>query len=122
MKIIIAILPTVLLVVIGQIITKWRISYLSELYTYPSPSFHHKIVYYLLDPYVFFAYLCSFIASASWFFVIEKYQVSTAFPIYIGSTLLLVLLCGAIVLKEPLTFNKILSVMLIVLGVYIGSK
>lgn len=122
MKLLFATFPTVFLVVFGQLLTKWRISQLSSSVSDVKSGAISKIFYYLLDPYIFLAYATSFIASAAWFLVVEKYQISNAFPIYIGTTVLLVGLGGVYFFNEDLNVTKIISYLLIIVGVYFASR
>jgi multidrug transporter EmrE-like cation transporter len=120
MKLLISILPVVFLVVISQIVTKWRLSQLAEKLL--NLSGWPKLYIYLTDFYIISAYIISFLASVFWLLVAEKYDISIAFPVYIGLTVILVFFGGVFFLNEPISVNKSVSIALIILGVCIGSK
>lgn len=120
MKLLISIFPVVFLVVISQIITKWRLSHLAE--QIQGLSGWPKLYIYLTDFYIVSAYIISFLASIFWLLVAEKYDISIVFPVYIGLTVMLVFLGGVVFLNEPISINKSISIALIILGVCIGSK
>ena len=120
MKLLVSIFPVVFLVVISQIITKWRLSQLVE--QIQGLSGWPKFYIYLTDFYIIFSYLASFLASVFWLLVAEKYDISIAFPVYIGLTVMLVILCGVVFLNEPISIYKAISITLIIIGVCIGSK
>ena len=113
--------PTVFLVVFSQLVTKWRISYLADV-TLNMPDRWSRLTFYMLDPYIVTCYASSFLASIAWLFVVERYEISNAFPIYIGLTILLVSIVGSLIFNEPLTQAKLLSIVLIIVGVIIGAR
>jgi multidrug transporter EmrE-like cation transporter len=116
MKMLIAMMPTVFLVVFGQLVTKWRINQLSGTML-PVSGKWARMAVYLFDPYVVTAYVASFLASIAWIFVVEKFDVSSAFPVYIGITIALVSTGGILMFHESYTLLKIISIFLIVCGV-----
>ena len=120
MRLLISIFPVVFLIVISQIVTKWRLTQLAE--QIQGLSGWPKFYVYLTDFYIVSAYILSFLASVFWLLVAEKYDISIAFPVYIGLTVMLVFLGGVIFLNEPVSINKSISIALIILGVCIGSK
>lgn len=121
MKMLLAMAPTIILMVYGQLLTKWRVQTLSESGLAGEDGFQ-RMVGYLLDPYILSAYVTTFAASIAWMFVVERYALSAAFPIYIGLTVALVAVGGVIFFAEPLDGWRILSIVLILSGVAIGSR
>ncbi len=117
----IAIFPTLLLVVYGQLIIKWRVDLLSEAMK-GAPNLLARLSIYLQDPYIISSYLAALAGSAAWMFVVEKYAISIAFPIYVGLTVVAVAIGGCLFFNEALTLTKIASILLIILGVAIGSS
>ncbi|HZS65765.1 MAG TPA: SMR family transporter [Burkholderiales bacterium] len=121
MRLILAILPTMLLVVFGQLLMKWRLGVLS-------PAAHSasgpldRLALYLTDPYVLGAYVAAFASSITWMFVLESHPVSLAFPLHIGLTVMAVVLGGIYLFGEPLSAWRIFAVCLIVAGIAIGSR
>lgn len=116
-----AIAPAVILMVYGQLVTKWRVHSMAAAAD-GSQSFLTRAMGYLLDPYVLTAYVTTFAASVAWMFVVERYPISTAFPIYIGLTVIMVTAGGALLLGETITGWQVLSIVLILAGVAVGSR
>jgi len=121
MRLILFLLPTFLLVVYGQLITKWRVGVLSaDLPAGSGPL--ERLTLYVTDPYILSAYAAALGGSVTWMFVIESFPVSLAFPLYIGLTVVAVVLAGAWLFGEPLTPARILAVALILAGIVVGSR
>jgi small multidrug resistance pump len=57
------------------------------------------------------------ISLAALVFVLEKMQVSISYAIWAGSGTAIIALIGILFFKEPVTFVKILSISLIILGI-----
>ena len=121
MKLVLALLPTIVLVVYGQMIIKWRVAALSGAALSASAPLDRLLVY-VMDPYILSAYAAALGGSMTWMFVVESYPVSLAFPLYIGLTVALVVLGGIWLFGEPITPLRILAIALILAGVAIGSR
>lgn len=121
MKLILAILPTMLLVVLGQLLIKWRIGVLNQVAP-PASGALERLAQYLTDPYVLAAYVAALASSMTWMFVLESHPVSLAFPLHIGMTVTAVVLGGIYFFGEPITAARILAIGLIVAGVALGSR
>lgn len=121
MKMILAMSPTILLVVYGQLITKWRISVLAERLEDVDGSIV-RLFEYIKDPYIASSYIAALLGSAAWMFVVERYAISIAFPIYVGLTVLAVAIGGCLLFSEAITPMRGLAIALIVAGVAIGSR
>jgi multidrug transporter EmrE-like cation transporter len=121
MKLLLTMSPTVILVVYSQLATKWRVGTLFG-DTVPAVDALSRLLIYLKDPYIVSAYFASFIASITWMFVVENHAISKAFPIYIGSVILLVTIGGLLIFREPISPQRMASIALIILGVILGSN
>ena len=121
MKFLLAMAPTILLVVYGQLVTKWRVAFVLRENT-PSGGRLEKLLQYLTDPYILSAYGCVFLSSIAWMFVVERYPLSQSFPVYIGITFCLVTLGSAIIFGENITTLRWISIALIGFGVALGSQ
>ena len=113
--------PTILFVVYGQLITKWRVEALMADMAGASDR-AARLFIYMKDPFIISAYLASFLGSLAWMFVAEKYDISIAFPIYIGLTVLLVSFGGVLIFKDVFTAQRLIAISLIMLGVIVGSR
>jgi multidrug transporter EmrE-like cation transporter len=121
MRLILAILPTMLLVVYGQLVIKWRVSALSGV-AQPESGPLERLGLYLTDPYILSAYIAALGSSMTWMFVVESHPVSLAFPVHIGLTVMAVVVGGIYLFGEPITAPRILAVVLILAGISIGSR
>ena len=121
MKMLFAMSPTILLVVYGQLVTKWRIGLLSNAMQ-GSPDYLARLFIYLQDPYILSSYAAALAGSAAWMFVVERYTIAIAFRIYVGLTVFAVALGGCLLFDEHLTSSRLVAILLIVAGVAIGSR
>lgn len=121
MNMLIAMTPTILLVAYSQLITKWRVEALMADMATNTDRFS-RILIYLKDPFILSAYLASLFSSFAWMYVAEKNDISIAFPVYIGLTVLLVSLGGVAFFKDEFTASRIVAITLILAGVAIGSR
>jgi multidrug transporter EmrE-like cation transporter len=81
-----------------------------------------RLLYYVFDPFILSAYAASLGGSVAWIFVVERYDLSLAFPIYVGLTVLSVAVVGILLFGEPLSWQRALSIALILAGLVIGSR
>lgn len=113
------ILPVALLVAYSQLMVKLR-SASGSIVTDTTPL--SRLLSFLSDPWVVSAYGSALIASFAWLFVVTKLPLTTAFPVYIGITFLMVLIGGWIFLAEAITITKVLAALLILAGVALGVR
>jgi len=121
MKLLLALLPTILLTAYSQLIIKWRITTLVTT-TSESSGLVARAVLYLSDPYIFSAFVFSFLSAIAWFYVAERYPVSIAFPTYVGVLFAIVTIGGALLLKENISAQHLLGLALILIGVVVVSR
>lgn len=119
MKLLLALAPTICLVVFGQLVTRWRVVALQTLNQ--SESGLSRLSTYLADPWIVLAYAAVFASSITWIFVIERYPLSLAFPLHIGLTVFIVTLSSTLLFNEPLTPQRIVAIVLIIAGVIIAN-
>jgi len=121
MKLLMAVLPTILLTSYSQLMIKWRVTTLAAA-TAHSLSVPGRTFAYLLDPYIMSAYAFSLLSSVAWFFVCERYPVSIAFPFYVGVLFSVVTVCSALLLKETISAQHLVGLVLIMIGVVVVSR
>lgn len=114
------IVPTILLVTYSQIILKWRIAKFGEI-PYDNLDRLMFLLRALLDPFIASGVLAAFIASLTWIAAISKVPLNVGFPLYYGLTFALVIMCCICFLNEPVTGFKLIGIVLILIGVVIGS-
>jgi multidrug transporter EmrE-like cation transporter len=113
-------LPTIILVVFSQLVSKWRVGILAKSMD-QTPDRWMKLYVYLSDPYIVSAYSAALLGSFTWIFVIARYPISLAFPVYIGLTVLCVMVGGIVFFHESFAFNKLLAAIFILAGVVLAS-
>lgn len=121
MKMLMYILPVTMLVAYSQLIVKWRTAKV-EIINTPSQGVLDKLLSFLSDPYIFSGYLMALLGSFLWLFVISRIPLSIGFPIYIGITFLLVIVGSWLILGEELTLIKLISALIIFIGIVIGAS
>jgi multidrug transporter EmrE-like cation transporter len=121
MKIVIFVLPIALLVAYSQIIVKWR-TLGSDGADMQNLHLFARMLKYLSDPILLSGYVAALLASFVWLYVIEKLSLVVAFPVYIGVTFVLVIIGGWIFLAETINAMRLVSLLLILIGIIIGVK
>lgn len=110
---------TILLTVYGQVIIKWQVVSAGTIpeITYDKILYLGKLV---LNPWVLSGFVAAFVAALSWMLAMSKLQLSYAYP-FVSLTFVLVLICSSLLFSEPITWQKIIGLIFIMLGVCISS-
>lgn len=114
------ILGTIFFTVYGQIVLKWRINGVGSL----PENFNEKLFFLfklLFDPWIFSGFLAAFIASFFWMATMTKFDISYAYP-FMSSAFVLVFLFSVFLFQEPVTWQKVFGLSLIVAGIIVTSK
>jgi multidrug transporter EmrE-like cation transporter len=114
------VLLTVVLTVYGQIVIKWQVLAAGSL---PAAAGDRAtfVAKLLINPWVMSGLGAALVASACWMLAMTKLPLSHAYP-FMSLSFVLVLLLSFGIFSEPLTWQKILGVALIVAGVVLGSQ
>jgi multidrug transporter EmrE-like cation transporter len=112
------ILPVALLVTYSQVAMKWRAG-VTE--TAATGTFSRRFIELVTDPVILSAYAAALLASFAWLYVVTRLPLSTAFPLYIGVTFVMVMFCGWFFLSEAITLTKVVAVLLILSGILVGA-
>lgn len=107
-------------VIYGQLMTKWRVNILGTIIP-QDRGILLKLFAYASDPLIVSAYASSFLASIAWVFVVEHNDVSLAFPIYIGLVTGIIALGGHFLFQESMSIQKIMAIVLIMIGVALAA-
>lgn len=121
MRLLLAILPTILLTAYSQLVMKWRVMALAAS-DGGSRGVAMRAIYYLADPYVLSACVCSLLSAIAWFFVVERYPVSIAFPAYVGVLFAIVTVGSVLLLNETVSGPHLVGLVLIAAGVVMISR
>lgn len=112
---------TLFFTVYGQIILKWRLSYLKvEL----PESMVDKIIYLIklvFDPFVFSGFAAAFIASLFWMAAMTKFEITKAYP-FMSLAPALVFVIGMLFLGEQFTTGKLIGLVFIMIGIWVTVK
>lgn len=111
---------TIFFTVYGQVILKWRINGVGAL----PEQFAGKLLFLfslLFDPWVFSGFAAAFIASFFWMATMTKFEISYAYP-FMSSAFVLVFILSVLLFQEQVTWQKIIGLFLIVLGIVITSR
>ena len=114
MKLLTALAPTISIIVLGQLITRWRVSSISS--DLLNEGVFKKLFFYLSDPWILFTYVSVLISSFLYILVLEKYPVSVAYPFNIACSILLVNIGGVFLLNESFSFKKFIAIIFITFG------
>ena len=114
------ILCTVLLTVYGQLVIKWQVL---KAGAFPAAGTDKLwfLLHLLLHPWVISAFFAALLASVTWMAAMTKLQLSYAYP-FMSLAFILVILFSALFFNEPITTPKLLGVVLVMLGLVIGSQ
>ena len=112
---------TLFFTVYGQIVLKWRLSYLEIVLP---EGLMDKILYLLkliFDPFVFSGFASAFIASLFWMAAMTKFEITQAYP-FMSLAPAVVFVIGIVFLEEAFTIGKVVGLVLIVLGLIVTVK
>ena len=112
---------TIFFTVYGQIVLKWRINGIGQ--SLPD-AVGDKILFLfkiLFDPWVFSGFAAAFVASFFWMAAMTKFDISYAYP-FMSSAFVLVFLLSVILFHEPVTWQKVVGLVLIVAGIIVTSR
>jgi multidrug transporter EmrE-like cation transporter len=114
------ILCTILLTVYGQLVIKWQVL---KAGVFPDDGIEKVwfLFHLLLNPWVISAFLAALLASVTWMAAMTKLQLSHAYP-FMSLAFILIMIFSAILFNEPITTPKIIGVVLVTIGLVIGSQ
>jgi multidrug transporter EmrE-like cation transporter len=119
MKILLYTFPVAVLVAYSQLVVKWRAQLGNTLD--PDQKLLQRFIGYFSDGYIISGYFAALLSSFIWLIVIPRIPLSIGFPIYIGSTFLLVMLGSWLVLHETISLPRLLAATLILVGIALGT-
>jgi multidrug transporter EmrE-like cation transporter len=111
---------TILFTVYGQIIVKWQVGLAG-----PLPASSAARIEYLIrlvfNPWIISCLTAAFLAFLSWIGAMTKFQLSYAYP-FVSLSFALVLVLSAVLFHESVSLPKILGLVLILMGIMLGSR
>ncbi len=104
----------------GQIAIKWQVLKAGAL-PEALPDKAAFLFNLLLNPWIISAFAAALLASVFWMAAMTKLQLSHAYP-FMSLAFVLILMASGLFFHEPITPLKIAGIMLIVLGIIVGSQ
>ena len=111
---------TIVLTVYGQVVIKWQVVAAGA---FPVAT-GERIVFLaklLVNPWILSALAAALLAAVSWMAAMTRLDLSHAYP-FTSLSFVLVLLFSALIFHEPVTVPKLAALVLICLGIIIGSQ
>lgn len=114
------ILCTILLTVYGQLIIKWQVLKAGA-FPEATPEKIWFLLHLVVNPWVVSAFLAALLASVTWMAAMTKLPLSHAYP-FMSLAFVLVILLSGVLFNEPITSPKVVGVVMVMLGLAIGSQ
>ncbi len=113
------IVATICFTVYGQLILKWRVGFYGDL---PITMVEKlKFVFTVLfDPWIISGLVAAFFASLAWIAAMTKFELNHAYP-FMSLNFVLVFILSGFLLSEPLTLQRGIGIVLIVLGTVVTA-
>lgn len=111
---------TIFFTVYGQLTIKWQVSKVGAM----PEALTGKMVYLghlFLNPWVLTAFFSAFLASLFWMAALTKFELSYAYP-FMSFSFVSVLILGVLLFNESISISKVLSMVLIIAGIIVGSR
>jgi multidrug transporter EmrE-like cation transporter len=112
---------TILLTVYGQLVIKWRMSLKGTISD--DIEIFQKIMFMIkafMDVWIISGLLAAFLASFTWAAALTKFELSFAYP-FMSLSFVLVFILSLLFFGEAFTWQKMIGMILIILGVLISS-
>jgi len=107
--------------VVSQLIIKWKMSeFKFEDYT----TMYDKFVLafsMLLNPYILISLTFTLLAGVTWMIAMTKFDISYAYP-FTTLGFVFVFIFSVILFNEPMSYNKIIGLFFIIIGLIISSR
>lgn len=112
---------TIFFTVYGQLILKWRMSTIGI--SLPNDFLDKIFLLFKLvfDPFIFSGFASAFIASFFWMAAMTKFELSYAYP-FMSGAFVFVFILSVLFFNEIVTWQKILGLTFIVIGIFITSR
>lgn len=114
------VLLTILFTVYGQLVIKWQVSIVGDL----PLSITAKLLFLFrlfLNPWIISAFLAAFLAALSWMAAMTKFELSHAYP-FMSLAFVLVLIFSVILFHEAITWQKIVGITFVIIGILISCQ
>lgn len=114
------ILGTIAFTVYGQLIVKWQVR-LSGPFPVEAADRIAYLSKIVINPWILSSLTAAFLAFLCWVAALTKFELSYAYP-FTSLSFVFVLLISAVLFSESVTLFKLLGLVLIIVGVILGSR
>jgi len=112
---------TVIFAVLSQLIIKWKMSAFSfSDYATLTDKFFFAFSM-LLNPYIIISLVLTFLSGLSWMIAMTKFDISYAYP-FTTLGFVFIFVFSVILFNEPITWQKSIGLILIIIGIIISSR
>ena len=112
---------TLLFTIYGQIVLKWRLSYLKIVLPEGLLDKIMCMVKLIFDPYIFSGFVSAFAASLFWMAAMTKFEITQAYP-FMSLAPAIVFIIGMLFLGETYSIGKVIGLVLIIIGTIVTVK
>ena len=111
---------TILFMVYAQLVIKWQVTSAGA---FPADAAGQLgfLAQLLTNPWIISALAASLLAAVAWMAALSKLELSHAYP-FMSLAFVLVMMASAVLFQEPLTGPKITGIVLICIGIIVGSQ
>ena len=113
------ILGVILFTVYGQIIIKWQVSN-AGVFPVDAAEKMWFLLRLIINPWVISSLVSAFLALLCWMVAMTKFDLSYAYP-FISLSFVFVLILSGFFFHEAITFSKLMGVLFIMIGIFIGA-
>jgi multidrug transporter EmrE-like cation transporter len=111
---------TIAFTVYGQLIVKWQVNDAGDFPDGAGDKIHF-LFHLLLRPWVLSALAGGGIAAVAWMAALTRFELSRAYP-WMSLSFVIVLLASALLFSEGLSVPKVTGILLIFVGLAVGSQ
>jgi len=106
----------------GALIIKYKINAIGEVQLGSLKSFVNYFMELLKSPLIICGILSIFISAFVWMTALSRLQISLAYPVAVGLNFFVVVTVALIFLKEQLSVEKVIGIVLIFISIYLLTR
>ena len=106
----------------GALIIKYKINAIGEVQLGSFKSFVNYFMELLKSPLIICGILSIFISAFVWMTALSRLQISLAYPVAVGLNFFVVVTVALIFLKEQLSVEKVIGIVLIFVSIYLLTR
>jgi multidrug transporter EmrE-like cation transporter len=106
----------------GALVIKYKIDAIGEVQLGSVKSFFNYFIELLKSPLIICGILSIFISAFVWMTALSRLQISLAYPVAVGLNFLIVVTVALIFLKEHLSVEKVIGIVLIFISIFLLTR